>query len=46
MPVTCLYKHVDEVTRTTIEDLTQVISRMNYISKNILLGTEYVAKAD
>ena len=31
-PVTCICKHIDEVTKTIVEDVTQVVSRMNYIN--------------
>ena len=32
IPVTCICKHIDEVTKTIVEDVTQVVSRMNYIN--------------
>ena len=31
-PVTCICKHIDEVTKTIVEDVTQVASRMNNIN--------------
>ena len=36
MPVTCVYKHVNEVTRTTVEDVTQVVEEDNIISDDQL----------
>ena len=31
-PVTFICKHIDEVTKTIVEDVTQVVSGMNYIN--------------
>jgi len=43
MPVTCLYKHVDEVTRRTVEDVTEVVdSDDNIISDDQLSSVEDV----
>ena len=36
MPVTFVYKHVDEVTRTTVEYGTQVVEEKNTISDDHL----------
>ena len=41
MPVTCVYKHIDEVTRRTVEDVTEVVdSDNNIISDDQLSSVE------
>ena len=44
MPVTCVYKHVDEVTRTTFEDVTQVMEEDNIITDDQLSTVEEVTQ--